>query len=358
MQQTLPVKHLIRQSGKMMLLLLVASLIIGNNNSDDLASSIFRAIISLGLFTAVFFSNIAILIFYHKKQNSAKGLLDRKTFITGYLCTIVFVVICHYIEYSLRQRGILVANAANDHWRNLTGWRVYAYMPYVSLMLYLFIFLIQSFVLSQYEKSRIELELLRLKSVNTDTINQLLRQQIQPHFLFNALNVLRSLIKKYPQTADAYLIRLSDFLRASISRNSSGLATVSEELKLCEDYMEMQRIRFGTALDYQVDQEVTAIDSDQYLPFFSLQPLLENAIKHNELTTLHPLTITISRQDDCLVVRNNFRPKKMMETSTGSGLANLRERYRILSGDNIVIKTDESFFSVSIKILDHEYSHH
>lgn len=358
MQQTLPVKHLIRQSGKTMLLLLVASLIIGNSNTDDLTASLFRVAISLGLFTAVFFSNIGILIFYHKKQNSAKGLLDRKTFVTGYLCTIVFVVICQYIEGILRSKGILLNRAANDHWQNLTGWRVYAYLPYVSLMLYLFIFLIQNFVLTQYEKSRIELELLKLKSINTDTANQLLRQQIQPHFLFNALNVLRSLIKKYPQTADAYLIRLSDFLRASISRNGSGLATIREELKLCEDYMEMQRIRFGAALDYQVMPEVYAIDEDKFLPFFSLQPLLENAIKHNELTELHPLTITISRQEDCLIVRNNFRPKKMMETSTGSGLANLRERYRILSGDNIVIDTDESFFSVSIKILDHEYSHH
>ncbi|HEV7383170.1 MAG TPA: histidine kinase [Dyadobacter sp.] len=358
MQQTLPVKHLIRQSGRMMLLLLVASLIIGNNNTDNVAESIFRALISLGLFTAVFFSNIAILIFYHNKQDSGKRLLDRKTFITGYLCTIVFVTICYIIESFLRSRGILTTNSLNDPWRNLSGWRVYAYLPYVSLMLYLFIFLIQSFVLSQYEKSRIELELLKLKSVNTDTVNQLLRQQIQPHFLFNALNVLRSLIKKYPQTADAYLIRLSDFLRASITRNSSGLATIREELKLCDDYMEMQRIRFGTALDYQVMPEVAKVDEAKFLPFFSLQPLLENAIKHNELTTLHPLTITISRQENCLVVRNNFRPKKMMEASSGSGLANLRERYKILSGDNIVIKTDESFFSVSIKILDHEYNHH
>jgi two-component system LytT family sensor kinase len=358
MQQTLPVKHLIRQSGKMMLLLLVASLIIGNNNTDVLSENIFRAVISLSLFTAVFFSNIAILIFYHKQQNSAKGLLDRKTFITGYLCTIVFIVTCHYIESVLREKGILEVSADSNPWKRLTGWRVYAYLPYVGLILYLFIFLIQSFVLSQYEKSRIELELLKLKSVNTDTANQLLRQQIQPHFLFNALNVLRSLIKKYPQTADAYLIRLSDFLRASIARNTSGLATVSEELKLCDDYMEMQRIRFGKALDYQVLVVQPNSNTHQFLPFFSLQPLLENAIKHNELTTMHPLVVTISREDDRLIVRNNVKPKKLMEASTGSGLANLTERYKILSGDEIVIESNDSFFSVSIKILEHEYNHH
>ncbi|MCE7070875.1 histidine kinase [Dyadobacter sp. CY327] len=239
----------------------------------------------------------------------------------------------------------------------MQGWRAYVYVPYISLIIYAFIYLIQDFIVHQYEKNRIELELLKLQAINTETTNQLLRQQIQPHFLFNALNKLNSLIKKHPDTAEAYLIRLSDFLRASIVRNKSGLATVKEELKLCNDYMEMQRIRFGEALEYEVDIDAPDECLTHTLAFLALQALLENAIKHNELTKQHPLIISIKRKDDYMIVRNNRQQKKTIEPSTGSGLANLRDRYKMLSGDDIVIESTELYFSVGVKILGNEHNY-
>src|SRR5690606_24457346 len=134
------------------------------------------------------------------------------------IATILIFTVFHYIDAYLQSRGIVMIAPDKNILDRIKGWRAYVFLPYMSLIIYAFIFLIQNFILHQYEKNRIEMELLKLRSVNTETANQLLRQQIQPHFLFNALNVLKSLIKKYPQTAEAYLLRLSDFLRASITQ--------------------------------------------------------------------------------------------------------------------------------------------
>lgn len=358
MHHKLPVKHLIRQSGRLLLFFVLVSLIVGTTNESDVRYILSRALVTLILFSLTFLANIGALIFYDNRRENATEKITTKTFITGYAITLIIFIVFHIVDAYLQSKGINLNPPDKNMLEKMKGWRAYVFLPYISLIIYAFIYLIQNFIVHQYEKNRIELELLKLQSINTETINQLLRQQIQPHFLFNALNVLRSLIKKYPQTAEAYLMRLSDFLRASVIRNTSGLATVKEELKLCSDYMEMQRIRFGEALVYNM--EIADVDDCQQdtLPFFALQGLLENAIKHNELTKLHPLFISIKREHDFIFVRNNLQPKKTMEQSTRSGLANLRERYKMLSGDEIVIESNEVYFSVGVKILDHEHYHH
>src|SRR5690554_5962416 len=211
-------------------------------------------------------------------------------------------------------------------------------------MVYALVHLLHNFILLNHLKTQTELELSYLRSANAETTNQLLRQQVQPHFLFNALNVLKSLIKQNPKTAEAYLLRLSDFLRMSFSQNKKGVATVREEVKLCFDYLEMQKMRFGEALEYTFDVPDHYLDG--ILPFFSLQPLAENAIKHNELTDENPLYIRINVKDGVIKVENNLQRRSSVEDSTGNGLSNLSERYRLLSGEQIHIQDDGSLFSV------------
>ncbi len=350
-QQKLPVKYLVRHSGRLLLFFVLASLIIGTTNESDITAILSKALVILTLFALTFFANVLILIFYDNRRRSATEKIGKRTFITGYISTIGIFVAYHYLDMFLSRKGIQLLPPDPNMANHTEGWRAYIYLPYISLIIHGFIFLVQNFILHQYERSRIEMELLKLKSINAETANQLLRQQIQPHFLFNALNVLKSLIKRYPQTAEAYLIRLSDFLRASITRNTSDLASVKDELKLCDDYMEMQKIRFGEALQYLVAIDDTDECMERKLPFFALQPLLENAIKHNELTTAHPLVIKVSREGEYISVTNNLQPKKYVEHSTGNGLTNLRERYRMLSGNDIHIRDNGPEFSVSVKIL-------
>src|SRR5690606_32763171 len=142
-----------------------------------------------------------------------------------------------------------------------------------------------------------------------------------------------------------------DFLRASVNQNKKILVPLAEELKICHDYMEMQKIRFGDALRYRVNIGDTDCG---YLPVFSLQHLLENAIKHNELTNAFPLEIEISDTDGWMEVKNNLQAKRSLSESTGNGLSNLSERYRILSGDSVQIIENRDNFIVKIRILHAE----
>jgi len=203
------------------------------------------------------------------------------------------------------------------------------------------ILILQDLLVIREKKAAIELE------------NQQL--QIPPHFLFNSLSTLKSLITVDPEKAEEYLIRLSEFLRSSLSSHSPNLIRLHDELQLCINYLEMQKIRFGEALNVHIPEEWP---NNYYLPAFSLQLLAENAIKHNILTRDHPLRITISQQDGIVTVSNNLQKKEGITQGPGLGLANLQERYRILSDSAIVINANEDVFSVSIKLLEYESSDH
>jgi len=219
------------------------------------------------------------------------------------------------------------------------------------------VIIVQNLVITRQQNAEMELENQALKLKNMEAINQQLKQQIQPHFLFNSLSTLKSLMAANPESAEDYLIRLSDFLRASLSSHGLNTAPLTNELHLTVNYLEMQKIRFGEALKFviQVPQEIQAT---YYLPAFSLQMLTENAIKHNILTLDRPLVITISWREGVITVSNNLQKKEADTKGTGVGLANLQERYRILSGNNIVIEEKEDTFSVSIKALEYEGSDH
>jgi len=219
------------------------------------------------------------------------------------------------------------------------------------------VLIIHRVVLVMYWKSQTDLELSKLKIAHAEAANLLLKQQIHPHFLFNALNMLKTLYRKDAKEGDAYIVHLANFLRASISSHGTRLAAVGQELALLQDYLEMQKMRFGSALNCTIQIPVD-IAKNFSLPSFSLQPLLENAIKHNELTEQAPLNVHIYHREDRIYVENNLQKKFITAASTNYGLANLAERYRLLSGDEIIITQNETIFSVSIKLLSHADSNY
>jgi hypothetical protein len=206
-------------------------------------------------------------------------------------------------------------------------------------------------IMSLAEKKRsIEKENAELRIKNMEAANIRLRQQLQPHFLFNSLNVLKTLIRRHPSEAESYLVNLSDFLRTSITHDRMDTISVRDELNFSMNYLKMQEFRFGDAI-----RVINGIGDDAIegrVPVFALQLLLENAIKHNAFTKETPLTIRLTEADRWLCVTNNLRPKTTHEDSNGLGLANLSERYRMISGDDIRIESLTGEFSVRIKILD------
>lgn len=202
----------------------------------------------------------------------------------------------------------------------------------------------------EYRQIIIDKENADLKMKNMEAENQQLKQQIHPHFLFNSLNTLQTLVYEDPKIVEEYIINLSNFLRVSISSSNVNIVTIKEELKFCMNYLEMQKIRYEDALLFDIS--ISEETQDTYsVPIFSIQQLLENSIKHNALTNKKPLCVKIYQQDDRIIVSNNIQEKHSKVSSTGIGLKNISERYKIISGDKVLINNENNIFSVSIKII-------
>ena len=306
------------------------------------------------------FWSINILLIYTLDKHSITISARTKYIISNVLCILTFILIrliltlfgSAYYHQILTQKMSYI-NLFQAH--SVEAIR-FIMISLFSLSSNTIILIIQDLMLLREKKAIIESENAQLKIKNIEATYNQLKQQIHPHFLFNSLNTLKTLIRKQPKDAEIYLKKLSDFLRASITLNNENLAKLSDELKFCLDYLELQKGRFGEALKYSV--EIPKEAKSGLVPVFSVQHLLENAIKHNALTVENPLLIEIKNDNNRIIVSNNIQVKDLTEETTGRGLANLAERYKILSGDEIIFQSDDNHFSVSLKILNHEDSNH
>ena len=216
------------------------------------------------------------------------------------------------------------------------------------------IFLLEILVLKD-KKRIVEEENSMLRMFNLEAKHSQLKQQLHPHFLFNSLSTLRSLIKRSPQQAEEYLEKLSELLRFSINSDKQTVIGLNEELELTEIYLNMQQVRFGNALNFTI-----AIPSEMQgvgkVPIYSVQLLVENAIKHNGLTASQPLKILIrpGKEKDTISIENNIQPKLHIEDGRGVGLSNLAERYRLLNNGEINIDRTNDKFIVTIKVINNE----
>jgi sensor histidine kinase YesM len=200
-----------------------------------------------------------------------------------------------------------------------------------------------------YANAQAENSRLRMKSLEAQ--HEKLKNQLHPHFLFNSLTALTSLIRKDPVLAEDYLIKLSSFLRFSISHNEQHIVLLEDELRFSNYYLEMQKIRFRDALVYTVDIP-DALLQDAFMPVFSIQLTIENTVKHNRLTQERPLYINIYYQEPgWIVVENNIQAKLHKDSAGGIGLKNLSDRYKLLSQEDIRIGNDSQFFRVHLKII-------
>src|SRR5882757_2120760 len=196
----------------------------------------------------------------------------------------------------------------------------------------------------EYANMQAENAHLSMKSLEAQ--HEKLKNQLHPHFLFNSLSALKSLIRKDPQLAESYLMKLSGFLRFSMSHNEQNVVPLEEELKFSILFLEMQQIRFRGALAYTVDVPEQELAS-ALLPVFSLQLTLENAIKHNRLTQDRPLCISMRYiESGWLLVENNIQQKMTADPASGIGLKNLSDRYKLLAQEDIVIENDTRHFRV------------
>ncbi len=208
------------------------------------------------------------------------------------------------------------------------------------------------FLFLRLKKSLIAQE--QLKRENIQSQLETLKNQVSPHFLFNSLNTLASIIPDEPKQAVRYTEELSKAYRYILEIKNKKLITLKEELECIKAYVFMYRIRFGDNIQVSID--IDPAHHDHYIVPLSLQLLLENAIKHNIISTRHPLHIDFRSSNDKIHVKNNLQKKQNVSSSTGTGLENIRSRYKIVSGRDIDVTVSEKYFSVSIPVLEiHQY---
>ncbi|MEL6847170.1 MAG: histidine kinase, partial [Bacteroidota bacterium] len=186
-----------------------------------------------------------------------------------------------------------------------------------------------------------EYDLLFKQLEKLEAENQVLMRQLQPHFLFNALSILKSLIQENASMAETYTVKLSDFLRYAVESHQAEMVSIADEMAFVENYVALQKIRFEEAFTFEA--ELPADIMSYRVPVFALQTLVENAFKHNYFTEKRPLHIRIEAEAGCLKVVNNIVSLKVTERA-GTGLENLSKRSAFLTEKPIdIIQTDTQF---------------
>jgi two-component system LytT family sensor kinase len=176
-----------------------------------------------------------------------------------------------------------------------------------------------------------------------------LKNQLDPHFLFNSLNVLTSLIGENPAHAERFTTKLSKVYRYVLEQRNKDLVPIEEELKFAKTYMELLGMRFEDAVKFNIPDSISN-DALKIVPL-SLQLLLENAVKHNVVSSSKPLTIDIYEEGNYLIIENNINPKQAIGKSTKVGLQNIADRYGLITDKVVKIENNNKIFKVSLPLL-------
>ncbi|HEX3009147.1 MAG TPA: histidine kinase [Bacteroidales bacterium] len=191
-----------------------------------------------------------------------------------------------------------------------------------------------------------------LKGLIRETELNLLKSQINPHFLFNSLNSVSSLTITNPEKAQEMIIKLSDFLRYSINQKEKQLVSLQDELHNINLYLDIEKTRFGDKLNFEID--VPEGCRSKLLPNMILQPLIENAIKHGVYESTEPITIWVTCEEIGnsmkITIKNNFDPDSVRKKGTGMGLKNIQNRLKIIYQADFLLKVsrNDDIFSVSV----------
>ena len=202
-----------------------------------------------------------------------------------------------------------------------------------------------------FQKQSVQLENEILRSEALQSQFESLKNQLSPHFLFNSLTALKTLISEAPDTAQNYVNNLSKALRYTLQSNNEQLVTLKEEMDFTESYLFLIKLRFDTNLTVSIGINEKYLG--HRLPPLTIQTLVENAVKHNEISKRKPFTITIQTTENAsLVVWNNIHEKITEEEGTGIGLTNLSKQFQLLLGKEIVISNENNEFRVEVPLIN------
>lgn len=195
-----------------------------------------------------------------------------------------------------------------------------------------------------------EKQFLQQESLESQLNYQQLKNQISPHFLFNNINVLTSLIEENPKKAVGFSESLSNIYRYFLEQEKEDIIVLNKEIDFAKDYLKLYQTRFETGLSYAIN--INNVAKNKYVVSTTLQQVLENVIKHNEISKENVVAITIETENDYLVISNNINPKISEVKSGGNGLENIKKRYAYFSDAKVEIIQNEINFTIKLPLLD------
>lgn len=230
------------------------------------------------------------------------------------------------------------------------SWKGYSFGLWITLTIVIVFHVVYFY--NRYQKNKIKEQ--KVIAGTASAKFDALKNQLDPHFLFNSLNVLTSLIEENPKNAQKFTTALSKVYRYVLEQKNKELVTVDEELNFARTYMSLLKMRFEDSIVFEIPDKASNPES-KVVPL-SLQLLLENAVKHNMVTSNNPLHIIIYEDGHHLVVMNNLQPKQIVKKSSGVGLENIKQRYQLLSNRKVQINQRETDFAVALPMLTKQLS--
>ncbi len=304
------------------------------------------SLVSLPISDIVFYSIILLIVlsiwdgnFLIEKINnrlSAKRVSFK--LVRHFLLSVLLVVIITPL-FSIAINYFLASKTLFDGYNQLIGF---------SFRINLFLQCINAILVYNKELNTAKLEAETLKKETTEAQFEALRKQINPHFLFNSFNVLSSVIETDQKLAVSFVEQLSKVYRYLLKTQELKTIPLQEELDFIESYIFLLKIRFGDNLQF----ERTISDTSHSIPPSTLQLLIENAIKHNEVSKKNPLSVSLDRQNGSLIIKNNKNPKATSEPSEMIGLANIKKRYQLLGAMPPEISDTETEFLVKLSLIE------
>jgi len=204
------------------------------------------------------------------------------------------------------------------------------------------------FFFQEWRKSIVETERIRKESMMTQLVS--LKNQVNPHFLFNSLSVLSNLIHSDTEKADRFITSFAGVYRYMLEMDNEILVPVERELKVLDKFLFLQQIRFEKGLD--VRKNISQDCYKQFIAPLTMQELLTNAIKHNRATEADPLVVDVTCDDGFLEVSHPYRPRFDRPASTGTGVANILRKYELLTDREVFIGVEGERYVARIPLLE------
>ena len=250
------------------------------------------------------------------------------------------------VGFIFKQQEVTLAYVVNNNF-SAKGWffiilRIILFNAGILLTKYLYD--------NSLEQRKILLENEELKREHIHAVHESLKQQVDPHFLFNSLNTLQSLVKQNSSQSLLFISELSSVYRYMLLRRDKKYVTVREEIDFLKSYLFLLKIRFGDAIQVQIEVDDHCLES--LIPPHTLQLLAENTVKHNKLSTRSPLRVNIRSDQSYLIVDNNISVKTNESVVSGVGLNNINSRYLLLFGKEIRIEKDSACFKIYLPLID------